>query len=333
MAIYISYNNDSLSNISTQRPPKGLVQAAGVSQSVPNPDGDYPDASRDFWAQGVSNIVAGTFRGLPLGGSLGGTGIILSTGAKSRFANVFLGGFVAIFVLLFARYVDMVAMPAIAGVLIVVGIQIINTEEISDIWDVHTSKRVIMIVTFLATLILPIAQAILLGVLLSFIDYAYASSRNVGLTAISLSDEGQLVEGPVPERLPDNSITILYVRGSYYFAAVRTIQEYLPSAKDSKNAVVILRMRGMEEIGSTFILALERYAGEVKAGGGKLLLSGLHESVREQLRRTETTDDIPEDSLFIATDTIGKSTSEAMVAAQSHIAQQSSHTETPSQES
>ena len=79
----------------------GLIQASGVSQAVPNPDGEYGDASRDFSAQGIANIVSGLFRGLPLGGSLGGTGIILGTGAKSRWANVFVGLFVAAFVLSF----------------------------------------------------------------------------------------------------------------------------------------------------------------------------------------------------------------------------------------
>ena len=69
---------------------------------MPNPDGTYPDASRDFVGQGVANVVSGTFRGLPLGGSVGGTGIVISTGARSRWANVFLGVFVAIFVLFFS---------------------------------------------------------------------------------------------------------------------------------------------------------------------------------------------------------------------------------------
>jgi SulP family sulfate permease len=119
----------------------GLIQASGVSQGIPNPDGEYADASKDFSGQGIANLVSGTFQGLPLGGSLGGTGIVISTGAKSRWANVFLGIFVGIFVLLFADLVELVAMPAVAAVLIVVGIEIINTEKVLDVWDVARSKR------------------------------------------------------------------------------------------------------------------------------------------------------------------------------------------------
>ncbi len=300
----------------------GLIQASGVSQAVPNPDGEFGDPSRDFSAQGIANIISGTFRGLPLGGSLGGTGIVLATGAKSRWANVVVGLFVVAFVLLFARAVELVAMPAIAGVLIVIGISIINREEIGDVWDIATSKRVIMLVTFLATLILPVQQAVILGVFFSFVDYVYSSSENVELLEVRLNEAAQLVERPAPEKLEDNSITVLFSRGTNYFAAMRTLQEHFPDAKEAQRAVVIFRMRNSAEIGSTFVLAAERYAQTLQANGGKLLMSGVSEKVKQQLVITETTETIAEEDLYMATPVIGESTRAALDAAQAWIAQE-----------
>jgi len=300
----------------------GLIQASGVSQSIPNPDGNYPDASRDFSGQGIANIVAGFFKGLPLGGSLGGTGLIVSTGAKSRWANVFLGIFVGLFVLLFAFLVDLVAMPAIAAILIVVGVEIINREEISDVWDIHASKRLIMVVTFLATLTLPIQQAVIIGVFLSLLDFIYTSSKDVQLFVLRPIETGTFVEEPAPVALEDDSVTIVFARGSTYFAAARTIQELLPEAKEAQRAVVIVRMRGNEQVGSTLIAVMERYAGELRANGGRLMLSGVHEKVRDQLYRTETTEDIPEDAIFLATPTVGESTRAALATAEAWLAEQ-----------
>ncbi|MEA3334920.1 MAG: SulP family inorganic anion transporter [Chloroflexota bacterium] len=298
----------------------GLIQGSGVSQGVPNPDGEYPDASRDFLGQGIANIVSGSFQGLPLGGSVGGTGIVMSTGAKSRWANVFLGLFVGIFVLLFSGLVEAVAMPAVAGVLIVVGFGIINRESIADVWDVHVSKRVIMLVTFFATLILPVQQAILLGVFLSLIDYIYSSSAHVNLIALRPLDSGTFREETAPAILPDDSVTVLQARGSTYFAAARTIQDLLPEAKESQQAVVIMRMRGIDQIGTTFISVMERYAAELRANGGRLMLSGVGEKVKAQLLRTETTDSIPEDGIFMATEVLGDSTRAAMAAGEMWLA-------------
>jgi SulP family sulfate permease len=298
----------------------GLIQASGVSQTVPNPDGEFGDASRDFSAQGIANIVSGLFRGLPLGGSLGGTGIVLGTGAKSRWANVLVGIFVAAFVLLFAGQVENVAMPAIAGVLIVIGIQIINQEEVGDVWDIARSKRIIMVVTFLATLILPVQQAIIVGVFISFVDYAYSSSEGSELLELRLREDGQFIETEPPQKLADSSVTVLFSRGNTYFAATRTLQEKLPDAKGAKNAVVVFRMRNSTEIGSTFVQATERYAEQLQANGGKLLLSGVSDRVREQLIVTETTDTISEDAIYMATAVIGESTRAALAAAEEWVA-------------
>jgi SulP family sulfate permease len=68
-----------------------LVQGAGVSQSKPNPDGEYPDPSGDFRGQGAGNVAVGFFGGIPVGGSLSGTALIQSIGGVSRWANIFTG--------------------------------------------------------------------------------------------------------------------------------------------------------------------------------------------------------------------------------------------------
>ena len=295
----------------------GLVQSSGVSQGVPNPDGTYPDASRDFLGQGVANVVSGTFRGLPLGGSVGGTGIVISTGARSRWANVFLGVFVAIFVIFFSNAVEQVAMPAIAGALILVGVGIIagNLEEFRDVWDISPVKRVIMLTTLLATLVLPVQTAVLLGVFFSFIDFAFSASQKVQLMTLRPFDNTFIEEMP-PAALADDSITILFARGNLYFAAVRTIQEQLPDSREAQRAVVILRMRDSSEIGTTFIAAIERYANELAANGGKLMLSGVSEEVLAQLLRTETHETVPLEDIFMATPVLGESTRAALAAAE-----------------
>lgn len=69
----------------------GLVQGAGVSKAYPNPDGSYPDISRDFTGQGAANVAAGIFQGMPLGGSVASTALNASAGARSCWANVFAG--------------------------------------------------------------------------------------------------------------------------------------------------------------------------------------------------------------------------------------------------
>jgi len=298
----------------------GLIQAAGISQTTPNPDGRYPDPSGDFVGQGVANLAAGFFKGLPVGGSLGGTSILLSAGAKSRWANVFMGLFVAVFVILLGGQVEKVATPAIAAVLIVAGFGTFKFAVISDIWDIGRSSRLVMLVTFVATLTLEIQEAVFVGIVLSILDFVYTAAQDVRLVELVEEKEGVLVERPCPAALKDDSLTVLFAWGTNFFASARAMEDMLPDADRAQRAVVILRMRGRSRIGSTFLQILERYAAKLRANGGKLMLSGVCPHVREQLARTETFDLIPQEDVFPATDVLGQSTIEAMSAAREWLA-------------
>ena len=87
----------------------GLIQGAGVSQSFVNPDGRYPDPSRDFIGEGAANVAAGFFQGMPVGGSASATSLVVGSGARTRLANIFAGVVIAIITLLFAGAVGKLA--------------------------------------------------------------------------------------------------------------------------------------------------------------------------------------------------------------------------------
>jgi len=112
----------------------GLVQGAGISKNFANPDGKYPDNSEDFVGQGAANIVAGLLQGMPVGGSMSATSLVVNAGAKSRFANISAGLTMAVVIVLFGGFVSAVALPAIAGLLIVVGFRTLKPAQIEMVW-------------------------------------------------------------------------------------------------------------------------------------------------------------------------------------------------------
>jgi SulP family sulfate permease len=295
-----------------------LVQGAGVSKAYPNPDGKYPDSSRDFVGQAAANVGAGLFQGMPIGGSVSGTALNISSGAKSRWANVFSGLLVVVAVMLFSQAVSMVAMPAMAAVLIVAGFQSIKRERIADVWDTGWSPRIVMLVTLALTLAIPLQQAVFLGVLLSILAYFFITgAHEVRLAQQIPNPDGTVTEGPAPAELASNAVTLLQVYGNLTFAGAETLEQYLPKVGDAKRPVVILRLRAQEGIGSSFVTVLERYSQQVKAAGGRLMVAGVNPKVKRQLDRTETTSDIlgPE-NVFVVTTTLGASTRAALAAAQ-----------------
>ncbi len=298
-----------------------LVQAAGVSGSVPNPDGDYPDPSGDFRGQGAGNIAVGLVGGIPVGGSLSGTFLIQSAGGKSRWANVFTGVFAAIAVLLIARLIEAIPMPTLAGLLIVVGFSMINVPRIQTVWHTGPAPMVIMLITFVATLFTPIQVAVAVGVALHIVLYVFRSAEAVRVERIIPQDDGTFTEGVVPDTLPSGEIVVLYPIGSLFFAGVSELEEHLPQVGQARGTVVIFRLRDRDEVGSTFVRALDRYARALQAGDNKLMLEGLNERVLEQLGETDLLDLIGKENAFLGQPQFGASLRQALAAAEAWIAQ------------
>ena len=297
-----------------------LVQGAGISKSYVNPDGRYPDVSRDFLGTGAANFVASFFQGMPLGGSVATSALNVSAGARTRWSNFISGLVIVVVVLLFSQAVGYSAMPAMAALLIVAGIQSIKVGEVQIVWEVGLGSRALMLVTFVATLIVPVQWAVFIGVLLSAIVYFFTAADDVQIVALTPNKDKQLQITDLPDRLPSREVTFLLIRGNLFYAAVDKVDAMLPSARDVENPAVILGLLGQDEINSTFIHLLERYGEQVHASQGKLILAGVNKHIREQLDLTGITEElIGEENIFMATDILGESALNAYQAGQAWL--------------
>lgn len=302
----------------------GLVQGAGVSQGTPNPDGRYPNVSRDFLGQGAANIVTSLANGIPAGGSVSGTALIMSAGARSRWANVFVGVFVAAIVLLAAPLVELVPMPALAALLIVAGFQGLRIPQAVIAWQTGRISKIVMAVTFVATLVVPLQFAVLFGMALSIVLHVFRQSNKVVVTEWVLQPGGFPLERPTPTRLPSHRLTVLHVYGSLFFAAAKNMEEMLPEVAGTRRAVVAINLRGKSEIGSTFVTVLQRYCEALRAHDGRLMLVGVDPSVRDQLAKTGILRTIGDENVYVATTQLGEALNRAVADAEAWIARPSS---------
>ena len=298
----------------------GLVQGAGVSQTFPNPDGKFSDVSRDFLGQGVANLAGGFFRGIPAGGSSSGTALIISAGARSRWANIFAGVFVALIVLIFANLVELIAMPALAGLVIVAGIQMVNVNAVQTVWQTNMVSRAIMVITFGSTLVMPLQYAVLVGVSVSILMAVFQQSNTLRIVEWDTGDTGWPVEKPAPSQLESNKVTVLFTYGNLFYAAADKFEKSLPAVEGARRAVVILLLRGYEDIGSTVSEVLRRYTQALNENSGKLILAGVSQALFNQLKRTGVLELIGEENIFFSTETIGESGNNALRAAKDWLA-------------
>ncbi|KQQ65443.1 SulP family inorganic anion transporter [Microbacterium sp. Leaf320] len=294
----------------------GLVQGAAISGSIPNPDGKYADASADFRGQGVANLASGLFQGMPVGGSMSATALVRAAGATSALANLVAAAVMAATILVLGPVIGFVAMPALAGLLILIGVRTFKLQDVLLVWRTGPVQATVLAVTFVLTLLIPLQYAALSGVGVAVLLHVIRQSNRVVVRRWVFDDSSVLPrEVDPPQVLPAGETVILMPYGSLFFAAAPVLEAQLPAVPSGAvGTAVILRLRGTEEIGSTFLRVLEGYAARLRAAGAALYISGVSDSVLSQLRTTGALSRIGEGHVFAARDRVGAALSEARVA-------------------
>jgi SulP family sulfate permease len=293
-----------------------LVQGAGVSQSVPNPDGSRRSVSGDFIGQGAANLASGLFSGLPVGGSLSTTALAILSGARSRWTAIFAGLWMAAIVIALSGLVSAIAMPTLAAVLIIATLSTIKPRDLRSVWRAGWPSIAASLATFVATLLLPIQLAVGIGVALSGILYLYEAAADVSVLELVERADGRIEERRPEGELKSNRVTVLDIRGGLFFAGARTLERLLPSVKGSTNAAVVIRLRGRTRLGATLVEVLSRYAQKLEEANGRLYLSGLSKDAGERLSRSGTFGEDGQMRTSEATPILGESTRDAYARAQ-----------------
>lgn len=305
-----------------------LVQGAGVSQSVPNPDGARRSTSRDFIAQGAANVASGFFRGLPVGGSLSATALNVIYGAQSRWAVVLAGVFMALIVMAFPGLVSSIAMPALGALLILAGLTSLKPREIRAVWNTGWPSRLAACGTFLAALFLSIQAAVGIGVLLSALLYVSRASTDVSLFELVELPDGRIEEREPPKQLPSGKIVVLDVYGHLFYAGAQTLERLLPSPQGSRKPAVVLRLRGFSVVGATLQDVLANYADKLAEVDGRLYLTGIGQRVHDQVVRTGKLRLSGPVQIYDATPIRWESTRQAVEDAQTWLVDASTEAET-----
>ncbi len=289
-----------------------LVQGAGVAEAAPNEDGAASNSNRDFIAQGVANGASAMFRGMPVGGSVGQTALNIGAGGRTRWSAIMAGVWMLIILVAFAPIVGVVAMPTLAAVLIVAAVGSVRPGELLTIWHAGPNSQIAVASTFIATLLLPVPAAVGLGVVVSLFLQLNQDAIDLTVVELAQTDDGRFVEQDVPAELPSNTVTVLDVYGSLFYAGARTLQSHLPDPTDAQHPAVVLRLRGRTTLGATFFTVVTDYANRLGVAGGRLYLTGLDPALDERLEAMQITRSVDSLRLYPAHPVLGESTNLAV---------------------
>jgi sulfate permease, SulP family len=298
----------------------GLVQGAGVSAGVPNADGSFGDASKDFIGQGAGNVVAGLFQGMPVGGSMSASSLVVAAGARTRLSMFVAGLVMAVVIVVLGGAVSYIAMPALAGLLIVIGVGTIKPNRIITVAKTGTVQLTVMVATFVLTLVIPLQYAVLVGVGLSVVMFVLQQSTRLTARRI-VFEGGEMREVDPPDIVPAGEVVVIQPYGSIFFATATSLEGKMPDpTPTSRGSVVILRIRGADELGATLLEVLGRYSRALHAVGSKLVIVTDNPRILRQLRVTGLMRELGEENVYRGTEWVGRTLREAHADAEEWVA-------------
>ena len=279
---------------------------------------DRHDARRELVGQGVGNAVAAIFGGIPGAGATKGTVVNIKAGGRTRLSGVVHGLFQLAALVGAAGLASYIPASVLAGLLISVGIAIIDYRGIRDLMHVPKSDAAVMLVVFVWTvfgnLIHAVAAGIVLASLLFMKRAGDIAEQRTTINTLPDADDGSgestIQPAPDPEPVwPDEPgdgidggtsgpVVIKHLYGPLFFgfsSGFRDLVESLPPGK----GILVIRMERVPHIDQSGLYGLEDAILKLSRDGRTVVLTGLQTQVDDMLRRINIVPDlVPEERVF-----------------------------------
>jgi SulP family sulfate permease len=256
-------------------------------------------ANQELVAQGVGNMIIPFFGGVPATAAIARSSVGIKSGGQTRLVSVIHAVGLLLSMFLLAPYMAKIPLAALAGVLMITAIRMNEWQAIKFIFGKRFKTDMLAFaITMLATIVLDLTQAILLG---SFLAGAVFLNK---IASIEIS-----VQDVDPKRLKQKGIEttgkcshvrVAFLTGPLFFAATGQFNEAFVDLRETHT--LILSMRGVPLIDTAGIEAIHRLYERLHKQGGTLMFSGIQDSVCNIIKRGGLTELIGEENFFWSSD-------------------------------
>ncbi|MDO8902999.1 SulP family inorganic anion transporter [Hydrogenophaga sp.] len=234
-------------------------------------DAPKHDPNQELMAQGIANTVVPFFGGMPATGTIARTVTNIRSGAASPVAGMVHAGTLAAVVLLAAPLAAHIPLAVLAGVLLFVAWNMGEWREFGRLKQFSNHYRLMMVSTFLVTIVFDLTVAVELGLVLAVVLFVRRQSDIFRAEAISRNEQ---------------QITFRLF-GSLFFGAVAKIDPIVTEVERSSTPVnVMLDATHLISLDTTGLDALEQLHKAVEKRGGHLGLVGLNPQPKSLMERS-----------------------------------------------
>ena len=256
-------------------------------------------SNRELVGQGIGNIMASCIGGLPGAGATMRTLVNVNAGGQTPLSGVIHGVLLLATLLGLGNYAQEIPIPVLAGILITVGVGIIDYKGFRHIKSVPRTDAVVMLIVLGMTMFVDLIQAVAVGLILSSILFMKQMSDQLG-SEVKILPIKENCRQWWKENIPDSIADKIYVKhfpGPIFFGfapALLAMAESLPDIR-----VVIFRMMNVPNIDQTGLYALEEVVLSLEKRNIAVVITGLQKQPYRMLQRINMIPGlIPENYIF-----------------------------------
>ncbi|WP_088832531.1 SulP family inorganic anion transporter [Paenibacillus tyrfis] len=266
--------------------------------------GSRHHSNRELIGQGIANIVTPLFGGIPATGAIARTAANIKNGAASPVSGMVHSVFVLLVLIVLAPLASAIPLASMAPILMIVAWNMSERREFVHIVKTRTADSVVLIITFLLTVLTDLTTAVIAGLILAVVLFVRRMSGMLRVTKVlpdPASHRGKVVSHIVNESHDCPQIAIITVEGALFFGAGTLFEKSISGTLDEQPKTVILRLGKvlfMDTTGESYLAGVVR---DIFRQGGIVLISGLQPQPRDVLNRTGLDELIGKEHFFAHT--------------------------------
>ena len=278
-----------------------FMESISMAKAMAAKTKDKIDPNQELIGQGLANIGGAFFQSYPACGSFTGSAINLQAGAKTGFAMVFNGLFVAVTLLLLTSYLYHLPKAVLAVIILLAVTSLITPDALKHTWKASRSDGIVALITFFATLVAAphLDKGIMIGAVLAILLHLY-NTMKPRVAILGRLPDGSLHDVKVHNLPPSKIVTVIRFDGRLYFANVSYFEDaVLNAVADNPEAPYVLIVGdGINDMDASGEEVIHHLVERLNGNGIVVLFAGLKKQVVDVMRSTGLYETIGERRFF-----------------------------------
>lgn len=235
-------------------------------------------SNMELIAQGTANLISPLFGGIPVTGAIARTATNIKNGGRTPIAGIVHAVVLLLIMLFFGKWAELIPMATLAAVLVIVSYNMSEWRAFKALLKSPRSDVVVLITTFLLTVIIDLTVAIEIGMILAVLLFMRRMSMvtNVGVITREIKDEEETADpNSISSREIPEGVEVYEINGPFFFGASSKFKEAIKEVENPPR-VRIIRMRNVPAVDATGLQIFRDVISDSEKQGTIVVLSGVH---------------------------------------------------------